>query len=87
VGDMLDARDWRSRAALDCAWVPSILQAAQALQLPADADQGFVWAAGEGGDMATLRRLLLDKGVSPRRMRVIAYWKRGLADSHGEITE
>jgi len=87
VGDMRDARDWRSNATLDCAWVPSIVQAAQALQLPADADQGFVWAAGEGGDMAALRRLLLEKGVAAQRMRVIAYWKRGLADHHGEIKE
>jgi len=82
--NMADRRDWRSRAQLDCAWVPSLLQAAQALEVPASGS-GFVWAAGEGGDMAALRRLLLAKGVSPRHMRVIAYWKRGLADHHGEI--
>jgi len=89
VGDMCDARDWRSRAALDCAWVPSLLAAVQTLEIPADAAaQGFIWAAGEGGDMAALRRLLLlEKGVPAKRMRVIAYWKRGLADHHGEIKE
>lgn len=80
-----DRREWTSAAQLDCAWVDSLADAVQALQLPQG--DGYVWAAGEHGAMAELRRLLLDKGVQPRRMRVASYWKQGAADHHEDLND
>lgn len=80
-----DRRDWRSAAALDCAWVDSLADAVQALELPQG--DGYVWAAGEHSAMAALRRLLLAKGVAPRRMRVASYWKQGAADHHEDLND
>ena len=60
--------------------------AARDLHLPEG--DGFIWAAGEHGDMAALRRELLARpGVNPRRMRISAYWKRGMAAHHEELVE
>jgi NADPH-dependent ferric siderophore reductase len=40
--------------------------------------EGYVWAAGEGGEMAELRRILVDsKGHDKSAIRAAAYWKRG----------
>jgi NADPH-dependent ferric siderophore reductase len=80
-----DRREWHSTAQLDCAWVDSLAQAVQALQLPQG--DGYVWAAGEHGAMAELRKLLLAKGVQPRRMRVASYWKQGTADHHEDLND
>ena len=80
-----DRRDWNSAAQLDCAWVDSLAQAVQALELPQG--EGYVWAAGEHSAMAELRRLLLDKGASPKRMRVASYWKQGTADHHEDLND
>lgn len=80
-----DQRDLVSAARLDVQWVPSLTVAAQALTVPEG--QGYIWAAGEHTDMATLRQLLLTKpGVDPKRMRIAAYWKRGEADHHENLS-
>ena len=78
-----DRREWTSRAALDCAFVPSLAQAAEELALPEG--EGFIWGAGENTAMAALRGLLLAKGAQPRRMRISSYWKQGVADHHEEL--
>ncbi|MDR0227370.1 MAG: siderophore-interacting protein [Burkholderiaceae bacterium] len=80
-----DQRPWHSAAALDCAWVDHLAEAVQDLQLPPG--EGYVWAAGEHSAMAELRRLLLAKGVSPKRMRVASYWKQGMADHHEDLND
>ncbi|MFT3780085.1 MAG: siderophore-interacting protein [Ottowia sp.] len=85
LADPADARAWTSRAALDCAFVPSLAQALEALALPAGA--GFVWGAGENALMSALRAPLLAQGADPKRMRLSAYWKRGVADHHEELAE
>lgn len=83
VADAADARDWHSRAALDCVFTDSLVRAVEQLALPAGT--GFVWGAGENALMASLRAPLLAKGAHPRRMRLSAYWKRGVADHHEEL--
>ena len=83
VADPADHRAWTSRAALDCAFVRSLEQAVEPLVLPPGA--GFVWGAGENALMSALRASLRDKGADPRRMRLSAYWKRGVADHHEEL--
>jgi NADPH-dependent ferric siderophore reductase len=86
VANPADARQWHSAAALDCDFVPSLPQAVEALSLP-DSGAGFIWGAGENALMAALRAPLLAKGASPKRMRLSAYWKRGVADHHEELAE
>lgn len=85
LGNPADARAWTSRAALDCAFVPSLAQALEPLALPAG--EGFIWGAGENALMAALRAPLLAKGAHARRMRLSAYWKRGVADHHEELVQ
>lgn len=81
-----DQRDLVSAAQLDVQWVPSLMGAAQALTVPQG--PGYIWAAGEHAEMAALRQLLVAKpGVDPKRMRVAAYWKRGEADHHENLTD
>ena len=83
IADPADQRAWTSKAVLDCAFVPSLSQAVEQLVLPAGT--GFVWGAGENTLMSVLRASLLSKGVDAKRMRLSAYWKRGVADHHEEI--
>lgn len=84
VRNPADRRVLTSAAALDVAWVDSLPRAAQALALPPGA--GYIWAAGEHSDMAAVRRTVLAKpGVDARRMRIAAYWKRGVADHHEDL--
>jgi len=78
-----DRRAWSSRAALDCGFTDSLLQAVEQLVLPAGS--GFVWGAGEHALMSALRAPLLGKGADARRMRLSAYWKRGVAEHHEDI--
>ena len=84
VRNPADQRPLASAARLDLAWVDSLPQAVAGLALPPGA--GYVWAAGEHGDMAELRKAVLAKsGADPRRMRIAAYWKRGVADHHEDL--
>lgn len=83
LADPADERAWRSRAALDGAFVPSLAQAVGQLTLPAG--RGFVWGAGENTLMAALRAPLLAKGAEPGSMRLSAYWKRGVAEHYEEL--
>ena len=70
---------------MDLQWVDSLTEASQSLTLPAGT--GFVWAAGEHSDMATLRKIVVSKGASPKCMRISAYWKQGTSDHHEELAE
>ena len=80
-----DQRALASAAQLDVAWVDSLTDAAQALAVPAG--PGYIWAAGEHSEMAALRGMLAAKpGVDAKRMRIAAYWKRGEADHHENLT-
>ncbi|WP_434626632.1 siderophore-interacting protein [Chromobacterium sp. CV08] len=62
-----------------------LLQAVEQTPLPAGA--GYVWAAGESGEMRPLHKRLLARGVDKDRMRVAGYWKRGDAGSHESISD
>ena len=83
VANPADQRPWTSRAALDCAFVASLTEAAQQLQIPQG--DGFIWGGGENSVMAALREQLLAKGADAKRMRVSSYWKQGQADHHEEL--
>ncbi|GAA4004386.1 siderophore-interacting protein [Comamonas faecalis] len=85
VQDPADQRAWTSRAALDCVFTDSLARAVDQLALPAGS--GFVWGAGENALMQSLRAPLLAKGADAKRMRLSAYWKRGVADHHEELAE
>jgi NADPH-dependent ferric siderophore reductase len=81
VADAADRRELPTAANLQLQWVAdeaACLAAVRAFELPAG--EGYVWAAGEGGTMAELRRILVDdKGHDKRAIRAAAYWKRGVA--------
>ena len=80
-----DRRALPSQAQVDLQWVDALTDAAEALALPEGS--GFVWAAGEHSDMAALRKIVLAKGASPKRMRIAAYWKHGEAAHHAELAD
>lgn len=84
VRNPADQRVLPSAATLDLQWVSDLPAAAQSLVLPAGA--GYIWAAGEHADMAAVRKAVLAKpGVDAKRMRIAAYWKRGVADHHEDL--
>lgn len=80
-----DRRALSSQAQVDLQWVDSLTAAAEALSLPET--PGFIWAAGEHSDMAALRKVVVAKGASPKRMRIAAYWKQGQAAHHAELAD
>lgn len=80
-----DRRPLASAAQVDLQWVDDLVEATAALPLPAE--DGYVWAAGEHSEMAALRAVMKDKGASPKRMRIAAYWKRGEVAHHEELVE
>ncbi|MBU0748869.1 MAG: siderophore-interacting protein [Gammaproteobacteria bacterium] len=84
VRNPADQRVLTSAAQLDVAWVSDLGTAVEALSVPAGV--GYIWAAGEHADMAALRKTVLAKpGVDSKRMRIAAYWKRGVADHHEDL--
>lgn len=84
VRNPADQRALASAAQLDLQWVDSLPSAVEALALPPGA--GYIWAAGEHSDMAAVRKAVLSKpGVDAKRMRIAAYWKRGVADHHEDL--
>ncbi|MDH4419670.1 MAG: siderophore-interacting protein [Acidovorax sp.] len=79
-----DQRVLASAAQVSLQWVSALSAAVETLALPPGA--GFVWAAGEHSEMAAVRRAMLAKpGVDAKRMRISAYWKRGVADHHEDL--
>ena len=80
-----DRRALSSSAQVDLQWVDSLTDAVQVLDMPEE--EGFVWAAGEHSEMAALRKIVVAKGATPRRMRIAAYWKRGESAHHAELAE
>lgn len=84
VGNAADQRVLTSAAQLDVQWVSDLTAAVDGMTLPAG--PGYIWAAGENADMAAVRKVVLAKqGVDTKRMRVAAYWKRGVADHHEDL--
>lgn len=84
VRNPADQRVLTSAAPLDLQWVDSLPAAVEALALPPGA--GYIWAAGENADMAAVRTAVMAKpGVDAKRMRIAAYWKRGVADHHEDL--
>lgn len=63
------------------------LLAAAAGRLARPAGEGFVWAAGEAGEIAAVRALLVAHwGLAKHQIRAASYWKRG-AESHHEVMD
>ena len=83
VANPADQRTWTSRAALDCAFVPSLVDAVEKLELPEG--DGFIWGAGESTLMVALRAQWVAKGANAKRMRMSSYWKKGVADHHEDL--
>ncbi len=84
VRNPADQRPLATAAKIDLQWVASLPDAAEALAIPPG--DGYIWGAGEHGDMAALRKVVLAKpGVNPKRMRIAAYWKKGVADHHEDL--
>jgi NADPH-dependent ferric siderophore reductase len=83
VADEADRRALPSKADVRTTWVKDdaeCLAAVRALELPPG--EGYVWAAGEAGVMAELRRILVDeKAHDKRAIRAAAYWRRGAIGS------
>jgi NADPH-dependent ferric siderophore reductase len=79
-----DRRALATSARLELRWVDdgaALLQAVQALQLPPG--EGYAWCAGEGSEMAAVRRVLVEeKGHDRHAIRAAAYWKRGATAHH-----
>ena len=84
--DPAERRSFTSQATLQTHWVQSgtsqaLAQAVADLTLPAG--EGFAWAAGEAASMVAVREMLVTHhGLSKRRVRACAYWKRGSAGHH-----
>ncbi|MBT9512166.1 MAG: siderophore-interacting protein [Acidovorax sp.] len=84
VRNPADQRVLPSAAQVDLQWVEALPAAVEGLALPPGA--GYIWAAGEYSEMAAVRRAVLAKpGVDAKRMRIAAYWKRGVADHHEDL--
>ena len=62
-----------------------LLQAVTEMVLPEG--EGYVWAAGESGEMRAVHKHLQLRGVDKDRMRVAGYWKRGDAGAHESISD
>ncbi|MBI2771105.1 MAG: siderophore-interacting protein [Burkholderiales bacterium] len=87
LDDAADRRDFQTAAALNVQWLEhgqSLVDAVRALELPAG--EGYAWCAGEAGEMAALRRVLVEeKGHSRHAIRAAAYWKRGAIAHHENL--
>lgn len=79
VVDPADRPPLPTAAAVEWHWTRDGEQTLALLRAwPLPPGEGYVWAAGEGAEMAALRRLLVDdKGHDKRAIRAAAYWKRG----------
>lgn len=84
-----ERRHLETAAKTDIQWVDTSEQLLSALSaLPFPDGDGFAWCAGEAGTMAQVRRILAgEKGIASSAMRVSAYWKRGLAAHHENLSE
>lgn len=89
MADPAGRRQFASAAALQVNWLDDaeqLVAAVEALQLPTG--EGFAWAAGEASAMKRIRTLLVeDKGQPKEALRVAAYWRRGAAGFHEELSE
>ena len=87
LDDAADRRSFQSAAAVQLQWLgkgESLVDAVRALQLPAG--EGYAWCAGEAGEMAALRRVLVEeKGHGRHAIRAAAYWKRGAIAHHENL--
>ena len=90
LNDAADRRDLPCAAPTSVQWVApgteALLAAVQALQLPGG--EGYAWAAGEAQAMTAVRRALVDQhGLDKDHIRAAAYWKRGAADHHENLSD
>ena len=88
LSDVTVLRDVASAAQVDLQVVADddeLVQAVRAHAFPAG--KGYVWCAGESAAMARLRDIVLvEKGHPREAARVAAYWRRGAADFHEDLT-
>ena len=91
LADDADRRELPTRADLKLRWLPpgggtdALAQAVQALTLPAG--EGYAWAAGEAQAVAAVRRALVGThGLDKDHVRAAAYWKRGAAAHHENLS-
>lgn len=68
---------WHYRAAGDYG-----LEAIEKLSLTEDA---FIWVAGESSWVRSIRTLLTQKGINPRRIKASGYWRKGETGQHENI--
>ncbi len=89
TGDAADERVLPSAAQVTVQWMrpggtgddSALARAAASLALPGG--DGYAWAAGEGQDIAAVRRVLVGPlGLDKGQVRASAYWKRGAVGHH-----
>jgi NADPH-dependent ferric siderophore reductase len=82
-----DRRPLATAADVALTWVShpaACLAAVRTLTLPPG--EGYAWCAGEAGEMAALRRVLVDeKGHDRQAIRAAAYWKHGEVAHHENL--
>lgn len=88
VPDAADAQAWDSRAEVQAQWLARdggdaadpapLLEALGRLDIAPDC---FVWAAAEGGVGRRMRAHLLERGHSPKWMKIAGYWVKGEANA------
>lgn len=87
LDDAADRRQFKTAASARVQWLDqgeSLAGAVRALELPPG--EGYAWCAGEAGEMAALRRVLVeDKGHDRHAIRAAAYWKRGAIAHHENL--
>ena len=88
VPEAEDAQAWESQADVHAQWLARdggdaadpapLLEALSKLDIASDC---FVWAAAEGGVGRALRAQLLERGHSPKWMKIAGYWVKGEANA------
>jgi len=88
VAENADERqDWAVPAGADVRWHyraagDNGLEAIDGLSLTEDA---FIWVAGESSWVRSIRTLLTEKGIDPRRIKASGYWRKGETGQHESI--
>ena len=88
VPEAEDAQAWESQADVHAQWLARdggdaadpapLLEALSKLDIASDC---FVWAAAEGGVGRAIRAHLLERGHSPKWMKIAGYWVKGEANA------
>ncbi|OLT36988.1 NADPH-dependent ferric siderophore reductase [Actinomadura sp. CNU-125] len=73
-----DRQDLPTKADAEIAWVPDLLGAVRAADVP---DGAYVWIAGESATVKSLRRHMVnERGVHRRSVTFCGYWRRGASE-------